>query len=372
MYDVAIIGAGPAGSTLARLLGRHFRVLLLECRRLDLEPRPGLALKCCGGLLSLAAQEELGKSGLGVPKEILVGPQLFSVRTLDIDNGLERHYQRPYVNLDREKFDRWLVSLIPPGVEARFGCRLRRLELQADRVRLGFSAGGLEQFAEARLVIGADGAGSPVRRLLGLPVASRRYIAIQERFAAGAMPASSFTALFDSSITDFYGWVIPKDGELLAGVALAPGVAADGAFNRFKARLLGRQLIPDGAPLSREGALIVRPRALADVQTGVGRILLAGEAAGWISPSTAEGFSFAFRSAALVAQSLEAGPEGAAERYRTLARPLYLSLFSKLVKSPGMYWPPLRGLVMRSGLTALTPRPEMTPSGGLAPGPNGS
>ena len=87
-------------------------------------------------------------------------------------------------------------------------------------------------------------------------------------------------------------------------------------------------------------------------------MLLAGEAAGWISPSTAEGFSFAFRSAALVAQALEAGPALSAERYQRLARPLYLSLASKLVKSPGMYWPPLRGLAMRSGLTALTLRPE--------------
>jgi flavin-dependent dehydrogenase len=358
MYDVAIIGAGPAGATLARLLGRRYRVLLLECRRLDLAPGPGVALKCCGGLLSLAAQEELGKSGLGVPKEILVGPQLFSVRTLDIDNGLERHYQRPYVNLDREKFDRWLVSLIPPGVEVRFGCRLRRLEQQPDRVRIGFSDGKNEYVVEAGLVVGADGAGSPVRRLLGLPAASRRYIAIQERFAAGARPASSFTALFDSSITDFYGWVIPKDGELLAGVALAPGVAADAAFGRFKARLLEKRLIPDSAPLSREGALIIRPQRFADIQTGNGRVLLAGEAAGWISPSTAEGFSFAFRSAALAAQALEAGPKEAAERYRRLTRPLCISLFGKLLKSPAMYWPYLRGLAMGSGLTALTLRPE--------------
>jgi flavin-dependent dehydrogenase len=342
----------------ARLLGLRCRVLLLERRRLDLEPRPGLAMKCCGGLLSLAAQRELGASGLGVPREVLVGPQLFAVRTLDLDNGLERHYQRPYVNLDREKFDRWLVSLIPAGVEVRYGCQLRRLEEQADRVQIHFSDGGLAQLVEARLVIGADGAGSLVRRLAGLPLASRRYIAIQERFAGEAALSSCFSALFDRSITDFYGWVIPKDGELLAGVALVPGEAVAATFNRFKAKLLQRQLIPASAPLSREGAWIIRPRRLADVQTGRGRVLLVGEAAGWISPSTAEGFSFAFRSAALVAQALEADPELAAERYRQLSRPLVLSLLGKLVKSPAMYWPPLRGLVMRSGLTAMTLRPE--------------
>ena len=34
MYDVAIIGAGPAGATLARLIGGRYKVLLIEKRQL--------------------------------------------------------------------------------------------------------------------------------------------------------------------------------------------------------------------------------------------------------------------------------------------------------------------------------------------------
>ena len=55
-YDIAIIGAGPAGCTLARLLDRSYRVLLLDKRDLSSEEYPGMS-KCCGGLLALMRKD---------------------------------------------------------------------------------------------------------------------------------------------------------------------------------------------------------------------------------------------------------------------------------------------------------------------------
>jgi len=75
MHDIAIIGAGPAGATLARLIGRHYRVLLVERRPLDGPDRFGLR-KCCGGLLAPDAQAMLSRLGLGLPKSVLQEPQL--------------------------------------------------------------------------------------------------------------------------------------------------------------------------------------------------------------------------------------------------------------------------------------------------------
>jgi flavin-dependent dehydrogenase len=48
---------------------------------------------------------------------VLVNPQIFSVKTLDIENNIERFYQRFYVNMDRKKFDKFLISLIPKSVK---------------------------------------------------------------------------------------------------------------------------------------------------------------------------------------------------------------------------------------------------------------
>ena len=87
--------------------------------------------KPCGGLLAPAAQAELARQGLGVPASVIAGPQLFAVRTLDLPARLERLYQRFYINVDREAFDRWLVSLVPECVDGRLrlepdGARARR------------------------------------------------------------------------------------------------------------------------------------------------------------------------------------------------------------------------------------------------------
>jgi flavin-dependent dehydrogenase len=109
MYDIAIIGSGPAGVNLARLIGNKYKILLLDKRGLDQEKFQISDEKCCGGLLAPDAQKIIAKLCLGIPKNILVNPQLFAVRAIDLTNNLDRLYQRFYINLDRKKFDKWLI-----------------------------------------------------------------------------------------------------------------------------------------------------------------------------------------------------------------------------------------------------------------------
>ena len=94
MYDVAIIGGGPAGTTLARLIGEKYRVLLVDKRKLINSPESSLSRKCCGGLLAPDAQGMLSKMGLGLPKSVLVDPQLFVVRAINVRQHMQRYYQR--------------------------------------------------------------------------------------------------------------------------------------------------------------------------------------------------------------------------------------------------------------------------------------
>ena len=70
-----------------------------------------------GGLLAPDAQKALSKYEITLPKSILVDPQIFSVKTIDLASGLVRHYQRCYINLDRHKLDMWLLSMIRPSVQ---------------------------------------------------------------------------------------------------------------------------------------------------------------------------------------------------------------------------------------------------------------
>ncbi len=86
------------------------------------------------------------------------------------------------------------------------------------------------------------------------------------------------------------------------------------------------------------------------LSTGTKGIALLGEAAGWISPSSAEGLSYAFRSALMLAEALRATPNNFEKRYYQKARGLRRNIFFKNVKSHFIFNPKLRKAVMRSGL----------------------
>ena len=76
-FDIAVIGGGPAGATFARLLDSRFRTALIDGKT-DSE---NSFRKVCGGLLSPDAQKAFAEFDLTLPKDILVDPQIFSVRT---------------------------------------------------------------------------------------------------------------------------------------------------------------------------------------------------------------------------------------------------------------------------------------------------
>lgn len=350
MFDLAIIGAGPAGATLARLTAPYLRVLVLEAREME-RAGPGTD-KCCGGLLAPDAQQALAELGLGLPNEVLMGPQLFAVRTLDLDNGLERFYQRHYINMDRGAFDRWLASLIPGSVDVRFGCRLAGLERAKGGVRIRYVRRGREFSEEAGMLAGADGAGSVVRKLAfpGRPW-PRKYPSIQSWFEA-RKPPPYFSSIFDRSVTDFYSWTIPKDGRLAVGTAVPLGHDPARGFEMLLAKLKDRGY-ELGKPIRRHGAFILRPGSLSEITIGEGRVMLIGEAAGWISPSSAEGISYALRSAAALAGALRGDAAGPVKVYGRRIRKLRFNILCKIAKSPFMYRPEIRKLVMRSGMKSL-------------------
>ena len=354
MYDFTIVGGGPAGATLARILGKEYKVLLIERRQLDkqldMDSIKGLQ-KCCGGLIAPDAQEMLARMGLGVPREVLVGPQLFTVRTIDVPNKLERYYQRHYINIDRERFDRWLFNLIPGQAEVKCGASLRTFEISKQSVSLKYIQDGQEYNAETRYLIGADGAASTVRKRFYLDRPSKRYISIQEWFKTDKQTAY-YSAIFDPEITDYYSWTIPKEDYLIIGTALDPDDNPNQRFELLKQKVKAYNL-DFGDSVKRNGAYILRPERLNQITLGNGRVALIGEAAGWISPTSAEGLSYAFRSALAYAQSVKENPSDIIGVYRNKTRSLRFNVIGKRMKSPFMYHKGIRRLVLRSGLLSM-------------------
>jgi len=241
--------------------------------------------------------------------------------------------------------------MVPSVVDVRLGCRLLECSRQAEDYRLVFDRAGRRCEETARIVVGADGAASRVRARLGPSTSPKKYFAIQEWAEAdGSVPY--FSSIFDPEITDYYCWTIPKDGCLIIGAALAPRDRTTERFDFLKTRLRNYG-VHFGRTIRREGAFMLRPQSTRQLCTGTNGVVLIGEAAGWISPSSAEGLSYAFRSAHFLAEVLNAGLGNVGSRYRRATIPLRRNVFLKTLKSRVVFNPSLRAIVMRLGLQSM-------------------
>lgn len=353
-YAVIIIGAGPGGSNLARLLGGHrLSVLLLD---------GGVGGKVCAGLLSPDAQDLLATYDISLPRELLVSPQLFSVRTIDLGGGPVRHYRRSYMNVDRAKFDRFLLNMVPKDIDvlpARASCVLQEENGYVVTVR----AHGVTYETRCTYLVGADGATSLVRRLLFPHARIEQYAAIQQWYQADNSNPY-YSCIFDNATSPGCSWIFFKDGQLVFGGAFARhGCRA--AFEKQKRKLTAQGIVSAevlAAPQKTEACLVSRPHLGSGICLGGQGAFLIGEAAGLISPSSFEGISYALASAeGLAAALLRGGSKSKIlHTYRKKTAALRAKVKLRCLKRPFMYNRFLRMLILKSGIGSLNLKGEKT------------
>lgn len=170
-YSIVIVGAGPAGCNFARRVDyKKYDVLLLD----GTEQR---GEKVCAGLLSPDAQDLLAEYDICIPNEILVSPQLFSVRTIDLVGEDVRHYRRSYMNVDRAKFDRFLLDMIPDEVDVLSAtCKSILKDKKGYTIEVKTAEG--RKTIHCDYLIGADGANSIVRKRVFPAKKIERYVSI--------------------------------------------------------------------------------------------------------------------------------------------------------------------------------------------------
>ncbi len=349
-YDVAIIGGGPAGATFARELMRmrpEMRIILIDGQNGDNK-------KVCGGLLAPDAQREFASLRITLPKKILSDSQIFSVETVDLSKGLKRHYQRHYLNMDRFAFDKWLVSLIPEGVEI-FNGRCVEFSVSpdnSDTVNLKLKEKDGVLSVSARYLVGADGANSSVRRRFfgRMPM---QYTAIQQYFKCDDDLLPPYSCVFDPETSDSCSWTIQKDGFMIYGGAFKKQNCRE-AFLRQRGRFEELAGISLGEPLTTEACLLTSPRRYSDFITGKDNIFLVGEAAGFISASSFEGISSAVISGRLLAEAFSKNtPENIQKAYAKSTRKLKLKLYMKMQKRRILCSPLCRAIIMKSGIQSV-------------------
>ncbi len=347
MYDIAIIGAGPAGAILAKELKRYmpsFKIALID----------GLSKgqsKVCGGLLSPDAKKELSALGIEIPESIRVLPKAPLVDTIDLGSGVWKKYERDYINVDRRAFDRYLLSLVS-GVEI-FSGRCLCVEKTEGGFASKVSLDGETTEIKSRLVAGADGAFSIVRRSLFKDRKIYRYTSIQEWYEGTSDTLPSYSCIYDEKTSDSCSWTIRKGNFYIYGGAFKTEGCKE-AFSKQKARLeeLFGEKFP--APVRREACLVCCPKKKSEIFLGGDGAYLLGEAAGLISASSFEGIGSAIRSGKLLAKAIsESGSvEKITKAYKAKTRSLRLKIALKIPKMKILTSPTLRKLIMKSGITA--------------------
>ena len=346
-YDIAIVGLGPAGATLARLLSDRFNVIAIDKKSAGISSSFS---KCCGGLLSDDAQKSLARQNLALPKEILVNPQIFSVRTIDPNIEEERYYQRFYLNMNRHAFDMWLISLIPERVKILENSHCSEVrKIPTGGFELIVRSGAELQTISTKIVIGADGAGSIVRQKLGGTTAIE-YVAIQEWYHVPNQQPF-YVSLFDQKITDSYCWALSKDDHLIVGAAVPPDHALE-RFEQFKDHMIQRGFKLENK-VKREGCKVLLADSFGDQDLGREGSYFIGEAAGFISPSSLEGISYAMDSAVVLAKVLNESTQEITKRYKKTSFALRMKIHSRIVKRFFIYQPLLRKWIMKSGIQSI-------------------
>lgn len=295
VWDVVVVGAGPAGASAAQAAAAQGRRVLL----LDKAEHP--RYKTCGGGIIGPSRDSLPPD-FKLPLQDRVHAVTFALNGRFTRTRRSRRMLFGLVN--RSEFDLRLVeSAQQSGAVLVTGVTVTGVEQQggADRRTVAVTlADG--RAVQARAVVGADGSASRIGRHVGvtfdqidlgleaeIPVPERVVRAWEGRIHLdwGPLPGS-------------YGWVFPKtdSGTLTVGVISARG---DGELTKQYLADYIRRLGLAGFTPAVESGHLTRCRA-EDSPLSRGRVLVAGDAAGLLEPWTREGISYALRSGRLAGE----------------------------------------------------------------------
>lgn len=305
IYDVVVIGAGPAGNICAYLTAKAGLSTLV----LEEHEAPGLFVNCTG-IIGIEAFRRLN-----LPTE----PILSSLQAITFyaPSGHSFRYDpgQPLAHVvSRLKFDQALADLASSeGTRFRYGYHARLLRVDSEAVEIRQQEEDPEPI-EAKVAVIAAGFGSNLPAQVGL--SGPREIVY------GAQAEVEMDGLKDVEIylgrevaPEAFAWVVP----LQAGRARV-GLVASREAPRYFRRLLEH---PNIRPRlgTEEPKMLLSPVPTQPIQRSYAdRILVVGEAAGQVKTTTQGGIYYGMLCAAMAAEAIQAAAQKGNFRAQALER----------------------------------------------------
>ncbi len=317
-YDVVIVGAGPAGSTLAWKLAREgVNTIVLDGARFPRE-------KVCGDYVEPRGLRLLNKMGC-LPTLEATSPLPITYSSTYVDSKRRYIGKIPFYGVHKDMpphgyivprrilDDVILETAVAAGATAHQETYVTDFRNARTAVMIEALHHGKRVVYQGRMIIGADGVNSVVARRAGVLADDSRHIAISQRAYADGYEGGigEATFLFDGDFFPGYGWAFPMGrGQVNLGVGVLKetcerdGITIPQLFRDFFEKL--KQCHPRCRKLK-----LCRPPIGGIVKTygGAGpnyfeKGLLIGDAGSFVDPMTGEGITPAMESALIAARTI--------------------------------------------------------------------
>ena len=292
MYDVLIVGAGPAGSTAALdLTSSGARVALID-------HRTRIGDKLCTGIIGVECADRFP-----VPPDLV--HHRASAALIHSPAGQTYSVEHPSTQaliVDRVAYiDCVAQKATDRGAEHHLGCMARGIDVSDRGASLCVSRGGQERRLHGRAILIATGFGSPLTRMAGLDHASNGdFLLGHQRIVEVTGLEATEVYMGDAYAPSSFGWLVPTSHSqgLLGTISRA---RSDAGLESLTESLSERGRIRpvQESEIGRWG-IPIRPIA----RTYGDRVLVLGDAAGFAKPTTGGGIYYAMLSGEIAARTL--------------------------------------------------------------------